>query len=243
MTQAHREHFFGTWADVIGPFTETEEFNRIFATLKAEKEAGKSILPDQAAIFRAFHETPLDKVRIIILGQDPYPAPQYANGLAFAINAGLPIANPASLNTIVDTIENECYGGIAGYDKNNFDVTLKSWTDQGIMLLNSALTVGSTPNNAGLEIPTAGTHMQLWRPFMNYLFDTLDLIARNKIVIACGQEAIEITKKMNFFKNFVITCEHPSRAAREKRPWKNESCFNRANAMIVVNDMGEKIKW
>lgn len=244
LTREQIPFFFGTWTDMVANFVQTQEFTDILAKLKQQKEEGRKAYPaDHTQIFRAFKETPIDKVRVIIIGMDPYPSPDYANGLAFSIPRDLKtLPVPASLVKIIDTVEKDCYNGL-NFDKENFDVELKHWTDQGIMLLNSAFTVGTVRNEHGLEVAQPGSHMELWRPFAKYLIKEFDQVCRDKIFLAWGQDAQELVAGNHFFRNFTFVCEHPSKASREQRDWKNENCFNRVNTAIQINRLGEPIKW
>lgn len=223
--------FFGPeWVDFMAPFLQSEEFNVILNALKEEKAAGKAIFPEQAKMFRAFSELPLSQVRVVIIGQDPYPIEGYANGLAFAHPMTKKIA--PSLDKMIDCIEKDCYDGL-NFDKNKFDTELATWPAQGVLLLNAALTVVKD---------TPESHAEIWRKFTQYVINTLSDTRRNLIFLAWGKKASAFIENIHFVKHFTFSAEHPALAAREKRSW-NCKHFSLTNATIMGNQLGEPIKW
>lgn len=218
------------WVDFMSPFVQSDEFTKILTKLREDKAAGAKIYPEAMQVFRAFKDTPLSSVRVIILGQDPYPIEGYANGLAFSHSMEKKIS--ASLDKIIDAIEVDCYNGL-NFSKEGFDTTLQSWVNQGVLLLNVALTVlDSTPEQ----------HTELWKPFTEYVVKTMATVKRDIIWMAWGKKAQAYTEKLHFVTNFVLTEEHPTAAARDKRAWPCKH-FSLANAIIVGNRLGDKIKW
>lgn len=235
MKREQIEKLFGpTWVDFLAPFVQSDKFKAILDALGAKKKEAEEkkvgIFPDQKNLFRAFKELALPDVRVIILGMDPYPLPGYATGLAFAHPMDKKVA--PSLEKIIDAIETDCYDGLQ-FDKNQFDCTLDHWTKQGILLLNAALTV---------EEKLPGSHAEIWKPFTTYVIDKLVAVRNDLIFMAWGKDAQTFTANIHFVKHFVLTDEHPSNAAREKRKWACEH-FSTANAMITGNKLGEPIKW
>lgn len=224
------KHFGEEWVDFMSGFTSTDTFSNILATLKKEKEEQTVIYPESSNVFRAFRETPLSKVRVVVIGQDPYPKEGYANGLAFAHAPQLKKA--ASLEMIIDAVEKDCYQGL-DFNKPNFDTTLAHWTSQGVLLLNTALTVRQD---------SPASHSELWEPFTEYVISNLSKISKNLIWLAWGNTAQSFTKDVNPFENFLFHHEHPSAAARAKRAWDCKH-FSLTNACIIKNGLGETIKW
>jgi len=229
-------HFGATWVDFMAPFVESKEFDNILAALKTIKAGDGTtpvnVFPEAANVFRAFRETPLDTLRVVIVGQDPYPKAGYSTGLAFGIPKDMtPI--PPSLVKIIDGVETDCYSGL-NFDKANFDVTLESWAKQGVLLLNSALTV---------KEGEPGTHTELWAPFMKFFFDRLNVICRDIVVCPWGSIANDTCKEVLVFNHFLQPkCDHPSAAARNKEAWKCTH-FSAVNAIIVAHRKGDKIVW
>lgn len=229
--QQIEKHFGETWVDFMSPFVETAEFDAILGKLKEEKAAGKVVFPEPALVFRAFRETPLPTLRVIIVGQDPYPKKGYATGLAFGIPQGInPI--PPSLIKIVDAVEVDAYSGM-NLEKPSFDVTLESWAKQGVLLLNSALTVCEGE---------PGTHAELWKPFTKFVMDRVNVVCKDVIVLAWGGNAADLCADVNIFTNYnPPKCEHPSAAAHGKRAWECKH-FSTVNAILTMQSK-PRIKW
>lgn len=239
MNAAAIQKHFGTYADIVTPAIQNGELAPVLAELKNLADQGKKILPDKPNIFRALHETPLDKVRVVIIGQDPYPNEAHASGLAFAIPGTNTGKVPASLQVMVDTIEKQVYDGL-NLDKNIFDVTLKHWTDQGILLLNSSLTVATGED--GKFVP--GGHQLMWRPFMHSFLKRLQMAKKRLIFLGMGAASHELCNDMDIWLHYPLMVEHPASAAREKRQWNNNFCFNWINSVITSNpDLGAPIEW
>lgn len=232
MSPVQIEKLFGpTWVDFMTPFVNSPEFAKILADLKAAKTAGDVIYPAQKNIFRAFIETPLDHVRVIILGQDPYPGEDLANGLAFAHANNM--TKPASMVKIMAAVEKDGYGGLALTEMIEFKPDLMHWAKQGVLLLNSSLT---------LKAGTPGSHAEIWKPFTTYVVKTLSEVKKAMIWNCWGKEAQSFMTNVDIFQNFVLHQDHPSNAARQNKEWE-VVCFSKTNAIIVGNRLGDKIKW
>lgn len=237
MNRADIERHFESYVDVLAPFCQTSEFPAIFAELKKQKAEGGTIVPESKDIFRCFKATKLEDLRVIIIGQDPYPSAIHANGLAFSVSKDVQAKIPASLDKIVESVEEDAYSGL-NFEINNFDTSLIHWTEQGVMLLNAALTVGSVDGKL-----TPGSHSLLWRPFIKNFIETVTQVKKGLVIIACGTTAQDLVKDIPFYEHFVLNCEHPSNAAREKRKWNHHNCFSFTNAVIRANRKGELITW
>ena len=122
-----------SWKRVLAPEFEKPYFQALVQQLHAEKRAGRTIYPPGPLIFNAFALTPFDKVKVVILGQDPYHGPGQAEGLSFSVPPG--VAIPPSLVNIYKEIETDL--GV----KLHKDGSLRGWAQQGVFLLNAALTV------------------------------------------------------------------------------------------------------
>lgn len=234
------KHFGASWVDFMSEFAESEQMDTILNTLKAQKASGVTILPDTSIVFRAFRETPLDQVRVVIVGQDPYPRLGYPNGLAFGHgleaklnNVIVPTPLAPSLAKIIDAVEVDCYSGLM-LEKASFDTTLESWSKQGVLLLNAALTVVEN---------TPASHAELWRDFTTFVLEKLFRVKRSVIALGWGTNAADALKVVNPFFHFMpTTCEHPSAAAKAGRPWPCKH-FSETNAVIIANRLGDTIKW
>ena len=122
-----------SWKAVLKQEFTKPYFLSIATFLKTEKLAGKTIYPPGSLIFNAFNTTPFDKVKVVILGQDPYHGPGQAHGLSFSVQNG--VAPPPSLVNIFKELQSDI--GVPIPDHGN----LTHWAEQGVMLLNASLTV------------------------------------------------------------------------------------------------------
>ena len=132
-----------SWRAVLEPVCLSREGRRLGGWLKAQEAAGKQVYPPRGSRLRAFELTPLDEVRVVILGQDPYHGEGQAHGLSFSVPQG--IKQPPSLANIFRELADDC--GIERPDHGN----LEHWARQGVLLLNNALTVeaGRAGSHAG----------------------------------------------------------------------------------------------
>ena len=132
-----------SWRGVLEPVLSTPEARRLGGWLRSQEDAGKQIYPPRGQRLRALELTPLDAVKVVILGQDPYHGPGQAMGLCFAVPEGVRL--PPSLANIYKELAADC--GIAAPDHGN----LAKWGEQGALLLNNTLTVedGKAGSHAG----------------------------------------------------------------------------------------------
>lgn len=242
------------WAEFLKPFMCPDEngkcqYDEISAFLKTQYDGGKTIFPDKSQVFRAFKETPLKDVRVVLLGVEPYYKPGFSNGLAYSTNA----TRPKLLDWIYDAIEKDVYNGIDFFKakrtgllgKPTEEDTIHTWTSQGVLLLNQSLTV---------EQDLPGSHYDIWRPFTSYIVSNLWRIKRDIIFIGWGAQAKELlnyrnenvnngcVEGVNIFHAFVLTSEHPIDAAKGKRTWVTDN-FSRTNLIIKCNGLGKPIEW
>lgn len=132
-----------SWRPALEPALATPEARKLGGWLRAQENAGKVIYPPRGQRLAALEMTPLDQVRIVILGQDPYHGPGQAHGLCFSVADGVKV--PPSLRNIYKELEADC--GIPPRDGGN----LSGWAEQGVLLLNNTLTVeaGQAGSHAG----------------------------------------------------------------------------------------------
>lgn len=196
------------WGDLLLPVFESRYMRNLLPYLKNLYETD-TIYPEKQNIFRAFKECDPGELHTIILGQDPYNDGS-ANGLCFGNNKNATYLN-SSLRKIIEAVETDiyCYELASFYQE--FDVSLKSWADQGILLLNTSLTV---KNNS------PGSHAKIWRPFTSDLISILNKSYDSLIFCLWGREAQRFKYLINNKKHVVLEAAHPAHAARENRVWK-----------------------
>ncbi len=183
-----------SWQAVIGDELNKPYMQSLRAFLKQEKASGKTIFPPSPLIFNAFNHTPFDKVRVVIIGQDPYHGPGQAHGLSFSVPSG--IALPPSLMNIFKEIEADL--GIKM--SNNGDLT--AWADQGVLLLNATLTV---------EMANAGSHQNRgWEEFTDAAIAALNNHREGLVFVLWGSYAQKKGAMIDSKKHLILQSPHPS---------------------------------
>lgn len=217
------DEYFGDWMKVI----DRTELNNVMTKVGQEYRR-KPICPAQPDVFKAFRLCPLKDLKIIMLLQDPYPQKGVATGLALANNSKtLDSELSPSLNVIKEAVINF---EIPHYCIT-FDPTLESWAKQGILLLNSALTV---------EQDKVGPHSLLWRPFIASFLKNLSLYETGLVYVLFGKQAQTFKMYINQHFNDIIEIEHPAYFARmnKRMPSElfdtiNKICRDKFNTPII----------
>lgn len=220
------------WHDLLKGFLVSEDFVTIIKTLEGLVNEDIRFTPPLRMIFRAFSECPLDKLKVIVVGQDPYPQLGVADGIAFSCgNTGKP---EASLRYIHRAIAKTVYDNDNTKDLN---VDLVEWSRQGVLMLNTSLTT---------EVGKIGKHFAIWDPFVKYLIDMLNsrsINAEKPIVWAfLGKKAQELEDLLDD-SQIILRASHPASAAyaREKM-WDCNDIFNKINSEL--DSLGStKILW
>ena len=190
----------GDWYPLLMPILQTKTFQNIAAHIRERRGAGVTILPDTSKTFKAFRLCPLKNVKVIILGQDPYHDGS-ATGLAFANRADKRKVSP-SLKHIITAVEIDDgkKHGVNVKGLLDVDTTLESWARQGVLLLNTALTV---------EKGKAGSHTELWKDFTRMF---IEMVSRNKpnlVFVLWGKKAQEYEKFIRG-KHTILKAAHPA---------------------------------
>ena len=184
-----------TWHDVIGLEKEQEYFQQTLKFVEAERAAGKVIFPPAKDVFNAFRFTEFDDVKVVILGQDPYHGPNQAHGLCFSVLPG--VKTPPSLVNMYKELSQE----IDGFQIPNHGY-LKSWADQGVLLLNTVLTV---------EQGKAHSHAKTgWETFTDRVIDALNQHRQGVIFLLWGSHAQKKGQMIDRSKHHVLMAPHPS---------------------------------
>ncbi len=183
-----------SWLEYLQPEFELPYMRQLKQFLLQQKQAGKTIYPESKNIFNAFNTTPLNKVKVVILGQDPYHGPHQAHGLCFSVQPG--VVAPPSLKNIFKEIERDF-----GFASPNHGC-LQSWAEQGVLLLNATLTV---------EQARAGSHQgQGWEQFTDRAIQVLNEQCQGVVFLLWGSYAQKKRELINTSKHLILTAPHPS---------------------------------
>ena len=192
--EAERIRLEPSWKARLGDYLERPDMRALADFLRAEKRAGKVLYPPGPEIFNAFAHTPFDKVRVVILGQDPYHGPGQAHGLCFSVRPGVPV--PPSLNNIFAEIARDL--GIPRPDHG----CLTPWADQGVLLLNSVMTV---------EQGRPGAHQNKgWEGFTDAAIAALDREREGLVFMLWGAYAQRKGRLVDPSRHLVLSSVHPS---------------------------------
>lgn len=205
-----------TWLEVLKTEFEEPYFEMIKQVLVKEKQAGITIYPPGPHIFSAFNLTPFDKVRVVILGQDPYHGPGQAHGLSFSVQAGIP--QPPSLKNIFAEIKEDL--GLAV--PNTGDLT--KWAEQGVFLLNATLTVQARKANSHQKIG--------WQKFTDAVIKKLSEEREGLVFMLWGGFAKKKASLIDANKHHVLKSGHPSPLSANKGHWFGNKHFSQANQLL-----------
>lgn len=201
------------WKEFFSLNSTKTIIHSISEKLKDAGIAGESIFPSMDNIFRALYETPMDKVQVVILGQDPYHNGS-ANGLAFSVPSGVPL-NPSVVNIKKEVVN-------CGYDANPKSGNLFSWAKQGVLLINTALTVKKGEEES---------HLKLWseftKEFIKYITENL-----NELVFILWGNKAKLYKKYFSKEHYVVETSHPSPLSANKG-FLGSDCFLEANGHLL----------
>ena len=183
-----------SWKEVLKDEFNKDYFARLTQFVKEEYNGSTPIYPPAKLIFNAFDHCPFDKVKVVILGQDPYHGTGQANGLCFSVNKGIPF--PPSLLNIFKEIENDLGTAIPQ------DGDLTRWSDQGVLLLNATLTVRAAQ---------AGSHQRRgWEDFTDAAIRELASRRSGIVFILWGSYAQKKGAFIDRNQHLVLSSPHPS---------------------------------
>lgn len=213
-----------SWKDALEDEFGKPYFISLVRFLHAEKAAGKTIYPPGKDIFRAFELTPVDKVKVVILGQDPYHGPGQAMGLSFSVPSGVPA--PPSLRNIFKEIHDDLEIEMSGYPD------LEKWARQGVLLLNAVLTVqaGSPASHSNIG----------WTEFTDAVIRYLSDNRSGIVFLLWGNFARSKKSLIDTSRHYVLEAAHPSPLARGA--FFGCRHFSRTND-ILVREGKEPIDW
>lgn len=191
------EEYFGRWMRVI----DKRELESVLSKLGPEYKR-KPICPAQSNVFKAFEVCPYYKLKVVMLGQDPYPQKGVATGILFGNKEG---TRDEDLSPSLQIIKEAAINFEIPHNCIIFDPTLESWAKQGILMINSALTV---------EMNKVGSHVMLWRPFIASLLKKLSENETGIIYVLFGKQAQTFKPYINKQFNTVLEENHPAYFAR-----------------------------
>lgn len=215
-----------SWKEVLKDEFGKAYFAKIKEGLRAEKAAGMVVYPKGPQIFNAFNKTPFDRVRVVILGQDPYHGPGQAHGLCFSVQDG--IKPPPSLVNIFKEIESD-----TGIEMNKKNGNLEPWAAQGVFLLNAILTV---------RHKSPASHRKLgWETFTDAVIRTLSEGRENLVFMLWGSFARSKKFLIRADRHLILEASHPSPYSAHSGFF---SCrhFSKANQYLKAHGKGE-IDW
>lgn len=205
-----------SWKEFIAAESTKEYYLKLKQTID-KAYATEVVYPLKEDIYNAFKHCPLDKVKVVILGQDPYHGAGQAHGLSFSVNKG--IALPPSLRNIYRELEQD----VDFINPNHGDLTY--WAKQGVLLLNDVLTV---------KAAAAGSHQKLgWEQFTEHVISFLSEQKSDLVFMLWGNHALKKGKKIDRAKHLVLVSGHPSPMSANQGKWFGNKHFSQANTFLV----------
>lgn len=213
-----------SWKNLLGTEIQQDYFQELICFVD-DQYGNKSIFPKKEDIFNCLHYADFDKVKVVILGQDPYHGLGQANGLAFSVHPGIKI--PPSLKNIFKELHQDL--GISIPEHGD----LSAWAEQGVLLLNSTLTV---------EEKKPGSHQQKgWEQFTDYLIAELSSQRQNLVFFLWGSTSIKKESLIDSSKHLIIKSPHPSPLSAY-RGFFGQSNFSKCNQYLEANNL-TPINW
>ena len=214
-----------SWKQVLAEAKQSESFKRVMSFVESERGTGKTIFPKNADVFSALAHTPFEKVKVAILGQDPYHGPNQAHGLCFSVRPG--IAVPPSLQNIYKELATD-----VGFEIPTHGY-LTEWADQGVLLLNSVLTV---------EAHNAGSHAgKGWEQFTDEVIAALNRHREGLVFLLWGSYAQKKGAIVDRARHTVLTAPHPSPLSAH-RGFFGCKHFSQANTALEAHGLAP-INW
>jgi len=213
-----------SWKSRLNQEFEKQYFIKLAGFIK-EEYLNHSVFPPGALIFNAFNMCPFDKVKAVIIGQDPYHGPGQAHGLCFSVRDGIDF--PPSLNNIFKELESDI--GITKPVSGN----LTRWAEQGVLLLNATLTV---------RAHMAGSHQRKgWEEFTDYVIEVLNREKNHLVFFLWGAYAQKKGESIDRMRHLVLESVHPSPLSASRGFFGNKH-FSKCNEYLLNNAI-EPVKW
>ena len=218
------------WYNAMRTYLQSQDFANLGHWLMTERKQ-RVVYPEQKNVFKAFQLTPYEKVKVVFLGLDPYIRKNQATGLSFGVDIDKTDRKiPPSLKTIIKELEEDldtlCL---------DFDYSLEGWAKQGVLMLNTSLTVQDGQTNS---------HLHMWKPFTLEVIDTINDMNENVIFILLGRTAQSYEKYLDSDSTRIIKAPHPAAEAYAggKAGFYGSKIFSKCNNMLYMLGK-EEINW
>lgn len=214
-----------SWFKYLNTEFEKDYMKNLQSFLNSEMKSGKTIYPRVGDIFNALNYTPLNKVKVVIIGQDPYHGPDQAHGLSFSVQPG--VKTPPSLVNIYKEIKQDLGKEIPS------DGYLERWAKQGVLLLNNVLTV---------EAHLAASHQKKgWEQFTDVVVDLVNSKKENVVFLLWGSHAQKKGANIDSEKHLILKSPHPSPLSAH-RGFFGCRHFSKTNKYLESNQI-DQISW
>lgn len=219
-----------TWTRALADPLSSETFRNLMEFVRHER-AQNTVYPPAQDTFSALNLCPLDKVKVVIVGQDPYHGAGQGHGLAFSVRKGVP--SPPSLRNVLKEVRED----VGTLDRQTTGGNLQCWADQGVLLLNTVLTV---------QAGKANSHAKRygWETFTDSVIHAVNEERDGVVFLLWGGPAAKKAAKVNVDRHVVIKTSHPSPlgATKTNSPFLGSRCFSRANAALIASGQ-DPIDW
>jgi len=214
-----------SWKEILKQEFDKPYFQQIPLHLKTEKSQGKTIYPPGSLIFNAFNTTPIDKIKVVIIGQDPYHGPNQAHGLCFSVQSGVP--PPPSLINIFKELQDDIGMQIPRHGN------LTKWAEQGVFLLNASLTV-----RAGEPM----SHSKIgWATFTDSVIKKISDHNKHVVFLLWGKFAQDKKILIDETKHLILKSAHPSPLSAYAGFFGCKH-FSKANAYLISKGI-DPVDW
>ena len=213
-----------TWNEILSEEMKKDYYQELLAFVQKRREE-VSVFPEEKNVFRALELTPFESVKVVILGQDPYHGFGQAHGLSFSVQKGIPL--PPSLRNIYKELQEDLGGELPT------EGDLSHWAKQGVLLLNTVLTV---------EEGNANSHKGMgWERLTNRLIESLNELNHPVIFILWGKPAQDKEKLITNPSHFILKSPHPSPLSAY-RGFFGSKPFSKVNEMLIQQEQ-TPIRW
>ncbi len=214
-----------SWKQALIPAFNDPSFATLKSFLQSEKKKGKVIFPPSQLIFNAFNLTPINKVKVVVIGQDPYHGVGQAHGLSFSVQKG--VKTPPSLKNIYKELKEDIDFKIPEHGN------LEKWANQGVFLLNAMLTV---------EAHKAGSHQKKgWEEFTNSVIKTISEQRKHVVFLLWGNFAKSKAELIDHNKHLILESAHPSPFSAYNGFFGNKH-FSKTNEYLIQKEISP-IDW